>query len=213
MRELHWHPNADEWQYYISGHGRTAVFASGAHVRLPGRRRRLHPLAMGHHVEARRDAGVPGDVPQRPLRRHLHRPMDGPDAARTRRAHLNLDEPTIAALSRTSRSSFARTSPSYGGHQRLRPPRRIRARGLARRHSRSAAYRSPVVRSHRRDQLPRPGKSSRLMTGNGLPRLRDGGRGRTRRRARRRRHLRGRRLRRDRSSGRRGLRRVAATSR
>jgi len=28
MRELHWHPNADEWQYYISGQGRMTVFAS-----------------------------------------------------------------------------------------------------------------------------------------------------------------------------------------
>ncbi len=29
MRELHWHPNADEWQYYLSGKGRMTVFASG----------------------------------------------------------------------------------------------------------------------------------------------------------------------------------------
>jgi len=28
MRELHWHPNASEWQYYISGSGRMTVFAS-----------------------------------------------------------------------------------------------------------------------------------------------------------------------------------------
>lgn len=28
MRELHWHPNADEWQYYISGQARMTVFAS-----------------------------------------------------------------------------------------------------------------------------------------------------------------------------------------
>ena len=27
MRELHWHPNADEWQYYLSGQGRMTVFA------------------------------------------------------------------------------------------------------------------------------------------------------------------------------------------
>jgi oxalate decarboxylase len=26
LRELHWHPNADEWQYYISGKGRMTVF-------------------------------------------------------------------------------------------------------------------------------------------------------------------------------------------
>lgn len=29
MRELHWHPNADEWQYYICGEARMTVFASG----------------------------------------------------------------------------------------------------------------------------------------------------------------------------------------
>jgi oxalate decarboxylase len=28
MREVHWHPNADEWQYYIAGRGRMTVFAS-----------------------------------------------------------------------------------------------------------------------------------------------------------------------------------------
>ena len=30
MRELHWHPNADEWQYWISGTGRMTVFASAS---------------------------------------------------------------------------------------------------------------------------------------------------------------------------------------
>ena len=30
IRELHWHPNADEWQYYISGTGRMTIFATGA---------------------------------------------------------------------------------------------------------------------------------------------------------------------------------------
>ncbi|HWE92503.1 MAG TPA: cupin domain-containing protein [Tepidisphaeraceae bacterium] len=29
MRELHWHPNSDEWQYYISGKGRMTVVATG----------------------------------------------------------------------------------------------------------------------------------------------------------------------------------------
>jgi oxalate decarboxylase len=30
MRELHWHQNADEWQYYISGKARMTVLATGA---------------------------------------------------------------------------------------------------------------------------------------------------------------------------------------
>jgi len=29
MRELHWHPNADEWQYYLRGQGRMTVFNTG----------------------------------------------------------------------------------------------------------------------------------------------------------------------------------------
>jgi oxalate decarboxylase len=33
LRELHWHPNADEWQYYISGKGRMTVFVAGGHAR------------------------------------------------------------------------------------------------------------------------------------------------------------------------------------
>jgi len=33
LRELHWHPNADEWQYFISGKGRMTVFTAGGHAR------------------------------------------------------------------------------------------------------------------------------------------------------------------------------------
>jgi len=29
MREMHWHPNADEWQYYVSGQARMTVFDAG----------------------------------------------------------------------------------------------------------------------------------------------------------------------------------------
>jgi oxalate decarboxylase len=33
LRELHWHPNADEWQYYISGNGRMTVVDTGNKAR------------------------------------------------------------------------------------------------------------------------------------------------------------------------------------
>src|SRR5258708_2212279 len=33
MRELHWHPNASEWQYYISGNARMTVVATGNRAR------------------------------------------------------------------------------------------------------------------------------------------------------------------------------------
>lgn len=29
VREMHWHPNADEWQYYLKGKGRMTVFDTG----------------------------------------------------------------------------------------------------------------------------------------------------------------------------------------
>ena len=33
LRELHWHPNEDEWQYYVKGTARMTVFAAGGHAR------------------------------------------------------------------------------------------------------------------------------------------------------------------------------------
>jgi oxalate decarboxylase len=33
LRELHWHPNEDEWQYYVEGKGRMTVFAAGGRAR------------------------------------------------------------------------------------------------------------------------------------------------------------------------------------
>jgi oxalate decarboxylase len=33
LRELHWHPKADEWQDYIKGRGRMGVFGAGARSR------------------------------------------------------------------------------------------------------------------------------------------------------------------------------------
>ena len=34
MREMHWHPNASEWQYWIKGKGRMTVVTTGATERL-----------------------------------------------------------------------------------------------------------------------------------------------------------------------------------
>ncbi len=33
LREMHWHPNADEWQYYIAGRARVSVFGSHGRTR------------------------------------------------------------------------------------------------------------------------------------------------------------------------------------
>jgi oxalate decarboxylase len=54
MREMHWHPNNDEWQYYIEGSGRMTVFASEGKARtfdyLAGDVGYV-PFAMGHYIE------------------------------------------------------------------------------------------------------------------------------------------------------------------
>jgi oxalate decarboxylase len=54
MRELHWHPNASEWQFYIAGKGRMTVFMP------PGKARTMDfnandvgfvPPVAGHYIE------------------------------------------------------------------------------------------------------------------------------------------------------------------
>jgi oxalate decarboxylase len=54
LREMHWHPNADEWQYYISGHARMTVFGSGGRSKLeefgPGDVGYV-PQGYGHYIE------------------------------------------------------------------------------------------------------------------------------------------------------------------
>ena len=54
MRELHWHPRADEWQYYISGQARMTVFAAGNNSRTFDYQAGdvgYVPRAMGHYIE------------------------------------------------------------------------------------------------------------------------------------------------------------------
>src|SRR5271168_4688055 len=54
LRELHWHPNTDEWQYYLSGEGRMGVFASAGQARtfdFRGGDVGYVPFAMGHYIE------------------------------------------------------------------------------------------------------------------------------------------------------------------
>ena len=54
MRELHWHPNTDEWQYYIEGQARMGVFAASGQARTFDFRAGdvgFVPFAMGHYVE------------------------------------------------------------------------------------------------------------------------------------------------------------------
>lgn len=61
LRELHWHPNADEWQYYITGKGRMTLLATG------GRGRTMDfetgdvgyvPQTLPHYIENTGDADL-----------------------------------------------------------------------------------------------------------------------------------------------------------
>ena len=54
LRELHWHPNADEWQYYIQGSGRMTVFFNKATARTIDFRAGdvgYVPQTLGHYIE------------------------------------------------------------------------------------------------------------------------------------------------------------------
>jgi oxalate decarboxylase len=54
LRELHWHQNADEWQYYVSGKARMTVFFNGAKARTadfnPGDVGYVEQT-LGHYIE------------------------------------------------------------------------------------------------------------------------------------------------------------------
>jgi oxalate decarboxylase len=102
MRELHWHPN-DEWQYYVSGHGRMTVFASSGKARTFNYQAGdvgYVPHGMAHYVQNL------GDEPLVFL--ELFRAAQFKDVSLNQwmalsppelvRAHLNLDETTMAAL-------------------------------------------------------------------------------------------------------------------
>jgi len=54
LREMHWHPNGDEWQYYLSGKGRMTVFGSESKARTFDYQAGdvgYVPFAMGHYIE------------------------------------------------------------------------------------------------------------------------------------------------------------------
>src|SRR5260221_5743779 len=54
LRELHWHPNTDEWQYYIEGQGRMGVFGASGQARTFDYQAGdvgYVPFAMGHYIE------------------------------------------------------------------------------------------------------------------------------------------------------------------
>jgi oxalate decarboxylase len=54
MREMHWHPNNDEWQYYLTGTARMTVFAANGKARTFNYRAGdvgYVPFAFGHYIQ------------------------------------------------------------------------------------------------------------------------------------------------------------------
>ncbi|MGB0124147.1 MAG: cupin domain-containing protein [Silvibacterium sp.] len=103
MRELHWHPNASEWQFYVAGKGRMTVFMP------PGRARTMDfnandvgyvPPVAGHYIENTGDTDLVFlemfktdqyiDFSMNNWIRHLPPEMVT--------SHLNIDEVTIKKI-------------------------------------------------------------------------------------------------------------------
>jgi oxalate decarboxylase len=103
MRELHWHPTNDEWQYYISGQAKMTVFASSGKARTFDYRAGdvgYVPFAMGHYILNT------GEEPLRFL--EMFRSPTYADVSLNQwlaltppelvQAHLNTDQSTTAAI-------------------------------------------------------------------------------------------------------------------
>jgi oxalate decarboxylase len=103
MREMHWHPNADEWQYYIEGQARMGVFGASSQARTFDYQAGdvgYVPFAMGHYIENT------GTTPLRFL--EMFKSSYFADVSLNQwlaltppelvKAHLNLDTEALAAL-------------------------------------------------------------------------------------------------------------------
>jgi oxalate decarboxylase len=103
MREMHWHPNANEWQYYIEGQARMGVFGASGQARTFDYRAGdvgFVPFAMGHYVENT------GDTPLRFL--EMFKSSYYADVSldtwmaltppKLLEAHLQLDQQVMSAL-------------------------------------------------------------------------------------------------------------------
>ena len=106
MREMHWHPNADEWQYWLKGQGRMTLFASQGKSRTFDYQAGdvgYAPRAMGHYVENTGDETL---VFLGLFRSDHYADVSlaqwmGATPPELVKAHLNLDDDVIAGLPRT----------------------------------------------------------------------------------------------------------------
>ncbi len=105
MREIHWHPDADEWQYYLAGEARMTVFDATSKARTFNYTSGdvgFVPRTLGHYIE---------NTGQSPLRvinvfnspRYKDISLNNWMALTPKelvRGHLNLDDDVLKALRR-----------------------------------------------------------------------------------------------------------------
>jgi oxalate decarboxylase len=103
LRELHWHPDADEWQYYLEGEARMTVFDATTKARTFNFRAGdvgFVPKTMGHYIEnigttTLRCINVFNKPKYKDISLNNWMALSPPDLIR---GHLNLDETVMKAL-------------------------------------------------------------------------------------------------------------------
>jgi oxalate decarboxylase len=109
MRELHWHPHSDEWQYYMEGECRMTVFDATANARTFDYRAGdvgFVPRTLGHYIE---NTGTTTarllNVFNLPTFQDISlNQWMALTPAELVQGHLNLDETAMKALRRGSRT-------------------------------------------------------------------------------------------------------------
>ncbi|KAI1797166.1 oxalate decarboxylase [Ganoderma leucocontextum] len=117
MRELHWHPTQDEWAYYLGGTGRATLFGSSSNARTFNFQAGdvgFVPASFGHYVENTGNTTLhfleifnTDRFQDISLNQWLA--LTPPDLVK---AHLDLDDATIALLSKTKYTVVGGTTSS-----------------------------------------------------------------------------------------------------
>ena len=103
MRELHWHPDADEWQYYIEGQARMTGFDATSKARTFNYRAGdvgFVPKTFGHYIEnigttTLRCVNVFNKPNYKDVSLNNWMALTPPDLVQ---GHLNLDDATMKVL-------------------------------------------------------------------------------------------------------------------
>ncbi|TFW56714.1 cupin domain-containing protein [Bradyrhizobium sp. MOS001] len=109
MREIHWHPNADEWQYYIEGEARMTVFDATSKARTFNYSAGdvgYVPRTLAHYIEnigttKVRLLNVFNDPEFKDVALNQWLALTPPDLVR---GHLDLDDIAMAALNPNARA-------------------------------------------------------------------------------------------------------------